>query len=483
MPQPISSLPIGAKVKYGKYQVEAEEPQPIIWLVADFNHKYYPENSVTMVAEKILDLRAFDAKEPSNSSNDRKNYGNNRYRDSNIRAWLNSKEDQWYTNQHSADAPPTNAATNGYGTGYDDKPGFLKHFTASEIADILTTKINVARNSATDGSGSESVEDKVFLLGRDEVGLGNESGSYEGTIMPLFTTDSSSRIVTATDQCVTNSLSTSKPSKGGAWHWWLRTPYSSNASYVRNVNSDGALNNNTAFYGNYGVRPALNLPSGISVSDTPDDDGCYTTMPRKAPVISGEDSDLGYKLEGFSVQYTVTDAPENDVVTVVEAVNGQTIKNYVPVLGETNTASVSSELIYSLPNNEPTTLTITATDNDGTTVRTYAFTPWLYSTDKPRVAVQMREPIKTDYPITEITMTLDITRQIEAEITILVCNNGFDDNPTWEDITAAVMSKQAAHLQNTVKTAESWGLNVEIAMKKVNLPGILAINNYVISYR
>jgi len=42
------------------------------------------------------------------------------------------------------------------------------------------------------------------------------------------------------------------------------------------VYSDGTLNNNNVYNGNYGVRPALNLKSGILVSDTTDSDGCYT---------------------------------------------------------------------------------------------------------------------------------------------------------------------------------------------------------------
>ena len=36
----------------------------------------------------------------------------------------------------------------------------------------------------------------------------------------------------------------------------VRSPNASNSNNVRNVNSDGTLNNNNAFSGNYGVRPA-----------------------------------------------------------------------------------------------------------------------------------------------------------------------------------------------------------------------------------
>jgi hypothetical protein len=39
------------------------------------------------------------------------------------------------------------------------------------------------------------------------------------------------------------------------------------------------LNYNVACTGSYGVRPALNLASGILVSDSVDSDGCYIILP------------------------------------------------------------------------------------------------------------------------------------------------------------------------------------------------------------
>ena len=54
------------------------------------------------------------------------------------------------------------------------------------------------------------------------------------------------------------------------WWWWLRSPYSSYANYVRCVNSGGSLDYRYAYYGSRGVRPALNLSSDILVSDAPD---------------------------------------------------------------------------------------------------------------------------------------------------------------------------------------------------------------------
>lgn len=67
------------------------------------------------------------------------------------------------------------------------------------------------------------------------------------------------------------------PPLGDEGWWWLATPYSTERagyqSLVRYVNSDGTLNdNNSAYYGDNGVRPALYLKSDISVSLDGDDE-------------------------------------------------------------------------------------------------------------------------------------------------------------------------------------------------------------------
>lgn len=66
---------------------------------------------VGLVTERIISLKCFDAKESGNSNSDRRNYGNNRAAVANLLQWLNSAAGagQWYSAQHSADAPPNNA--------------------------------------------------------------------------------------------------------------------------------------------------------------------------------------------------------------------------------------------------------------------------------------------------------------------------------------------------------------------------------------
>jgi len=50
----------------------------------------------------------------------------------------------------------------------------------------------------------------------------------------------------------------------GDW-WWLITPYAGSSYHVRCVNTDNALFNYDAYYGNWGVRPAMFVESEIEV--------------------------------------------------------------------------------------------------------------------------------------------------------------------------------------------------------------------------
>jgi hypothetical protein len=281
--QALSNLAVGSKVKFGKYQVNTEKAQPIIWTIVAKNHvstPAYPSNSVTLHAAEILDLRCFDAKEPSNSNSGRQKYGNNRYSVSNLDQWLNKDAagGAWYSAAHSADhSPDTAVGTGGYGTQYATRPGFLNGFTDDEKAAILSTTIRVVKPSV-DGGSYEDVVRKIFLPSTTEVGLANENSIAEGAAWGYYTSNTA-RIGYVTQQCFSNTPSSSKPSsKTTAWYWWLRTPDYSYAYYARYAYSDGSLSSGSAYIGDYGVRPALNLSSSLLVSDTTDSDGCYTVM-------------------------------------------------------------------------------------------------------------------------------------------------------------------------------------------------------------
>ena len=280
MPQKISALPVKAKVRDTKTKYYGV---PIGWVIGDKSHSGYPANSTTLVAENIIKICCFDAME-SDGNLDRERYGNNRYSLANIRQWLNKSGTGWYQAQHSYDRPPSNSYVwSGYNE-YDAQSGFLTGFGAEMLAALLTTTLTVAK-PGTDGGGSETVQDKIFLLSMAEVGLGSENGVAEGTKLAMFS-DSASRLCKPTAQAVSNSEYTAGDlSASQNWWWWLRSPYSSCAYDVRIVDSDGGLNSYYAYDGRRGVRPALTLKSDIlaSILDAEDKKRAAEIRPADGP--------------------------------------------------------------------------------------------------------------------------------------------------------------------------------------------------------
>lgn len=303
MAQFISNLPVGALVQFGRYAVEAETPAEITWRIVAKSHQCtpaYPENSVTLIADKIVDLRSYDAKEQNNNDDVRGVEGNNNYSLSNIDQWLNSDGDTWYVARHGYDAPPTTANIYLYpnkdyrtSTEYNKHSGFLKHFTSDEKSLIMDTTIRV-RQAIVDGDSHQDIVRKVYLPSANELGLTIDSRYAEGSKWeymdnPIKTsTNCTNNVENYSNFMRYGGLSTGELL--GNRSYWLRTcniDYSGRV-FVQNPTHDSASSVSVMSYVSYiGVRPVINIPASVLVSDTTisvDGGNAYTIVWNKAPI-------------------------------------------------------------------------------------------------------------------------------------------------------------------------------------------------------
>lgn len=192
-------------------------------------------------------LGTADGKTANINHTHRIRYGSNNWVESAMRQYLNSDKvaGSVWTPQTKFDRPPSwNASTAGFMNGMD----------ADFLAVIgKTTKIT-SRNTVTDGGGSDTTKDKFFLLSRREIFAGNElSNVTEGEPYPFYADYSD--YASANAGADKNRI---KYRNGSPQWWWLRTPDSGIGYDVRDVSTDGSLNNNYA-NNTYGVAPACNV--------------------------------------------------------------------------------------------------------------------------------------------------------------------------------------------------------------------------------
>ena len=250
-----SSLSINDTFFLGKYQVGSETPWDIEWEIVHQESDY----QIAMV-KQIIDLRCFDAKEPNNSDSNRQKVGNNNWQYSNIEQWLNSDQSNWYSAQHSADAPPSSANTN-YNP-YDTKPGFLYYWSDEEKAVLQDMTLTLANNTKTDGGGSYTWTGKVWLPTYTQLTGKQNNSISEGTQFSKFT-DNASRKKTLHAMCAANNqyCIDNGYTEGTARSYWMSSADPSYSYYSRSVYSDGTPDNVTSAYrGNYGLAPCIRVP-------------------------------------------------------------------------------------------------------------------------------------------------------------------------------------------------------------------------------
>lgn len=167
----------------------------------------------------------------------------NRWKTSTIRQYLNSDATAGnvWTPQTIWDRPPSwNSTLNGFLYGASEK----------FVSAIGITKKTTVLNSICDGGGSETTDDKVFLLSRSEVY--GESATTEGYAYDYY--EEYSDLTSAGTGADSNRI---KQYNGSAAGWYLRSCRTNTAANIGYVLSNGSVD---SVRGTVGISPAVCIP-------------------------------------------------------------------------------------------------------------------------------------------------------------------------------------------------------------------------------
>ena len=254
-------ITVGDYIKMGTYNNAS-----ILWRCVSID-----DNGPLMLADRIIDTLAYDAKTNDNSNSKshsrsykRDDYGSNYWKDSNMRSWLNSTaaagKVDWLCGN-----PPKDGYVSGTGA-YNDKAGFLNAFSKSEIAAMKTVTQRSLVSHPEYNKGiveGDANSDLLYYTDISEAVANYDSSYFETTTEKVFLLDVKQA------NAVWKNLKgyyISYNSNGMAWPYWLRTPVTDCNHDMRYISSSGQVGRYAPWYSDLGVRPAFYLDSEYFVA-------------------------------------------------------------------------------------------------------------------------------------------------------------------------------------------------------------------------
>lgn len=255
------NIEIGNYVQMGKYNGSS-----ILWRCVSID-----ADGPLMLADKIVDKLAYDAKTNDNSNSKshsrsykRDDYGSNYWRDSNMRSWLNSSATAGKVDWLCGN-PPKDGYVSGTGA-YNNKAGFLNEFSKAEIAAMKTVTQRSLVSHPEYNKGiveGDANSDLLYYTDISEAVANYDSSYFETTTEKVFLLDVKQA------NAVWRNLKgyyVAYNNDGMAWPYWLRTPVTDCNHDMRYISSSGQVGRYAPWYSDLGVRPAFYLDSEYFVS-------------------------------------------------------------------------------------------------------------------------------------------------------------------------------------------------------------------------
>ena len=255
------NIKIGDYVQMGKYNGSS-----ILWRCVSID-----ADGPLMLADKIVDTLAYDAKTNDNSNSKshsrsykRDSYGSNYWKDSNMRSWLNSTATAGKVDWLCGN-PPKDGYVSGTGA-YNNKAGFLNEFSKAEIAAMKTVTQRSLVSHPEYNKGiveGDANSDLLYYTDISEAVANYDSSYFETTTEKVFLLDVKQA------NAVWRNLKgyyVAYNNDGMAWPYWLRTPVTDCNHDMRYISSSGQVGRYAPWYSDLGVRPAFYLDSEYFVT-------------------------------------------------------------------------------------------------------------------------------------------------------------------------------------------------------------------------
>lgn len=196
--------------------------------------------------------------------------------------------------------------------------------------------------------------------------------------------------------------------------------------------------------------------------------GKFDVYNNHVPTITVTSQPAGTYVDSApSMSYTVADEDADDTLTTKWRLDGNVVNTVTGRNGGTFTFSAEDWMQVL---NGTHTMQLEVSDGKESATATATFTKQV-----TEAYFQNIIPVPaTEAPTELICMVLgDIPDDVEL-YTVEACTNGYDANPTWEDIKDAVDNSSIYKFQNSAKTSDKWGVCVRVHIKRGKTEGYIS---------
>jgi hypothetical protein len=206
----------------------------------------------------------------------------------------------------------------------------------------------------------------------------------------------------------------------------------------------------------------------VRAYDNVGENGPYTTSQIKSvihnqpPTTSLVDgTNLGTFTDTVpSITFTVSDV-DSDSVMLQFRLDGNLTGYFYADLDDDNSYVIPHDVWIKLSNGVHQLEVKLIDDHGNEVIKTLSFTKAVVKS-----VIMLSTPLAADAMPVVILVNVSGKFPEGSSLTIEACNNAYDDEPAWEDITSKSIIGKKYFFQNTEKEAEDWGINIRVTQER-----------------
>jgi hypothetical protein len=228
----------------------------------------------------------------------------------------------------------------------------------------------------------------------------------------------------------------------------------------------------------------------IRLSST-SDDSCRTYLFGEdvavTPIISGRDEDLGvfsdtFTPYEFSVSKNVEDTSDWTAAEVQAYLDTKEIQRFNLEVGVVKSLSLSRKDWIRALNGSHRLRLYAKRIISGVPEAPFDIRILTFEKQKNNALVSLSNPAVSEGMPKQIELAINGAFPDGSTLTVQTCNNGYDESPAWEDMTGDFEAGQPHQFTNVEKTADSWGVNIKLALERGSAVGNCYIDSIIGDY-